>query len=127
MKEILATVGTLHPNYKFVILTSINIFVAFSFLLFASYLLMRIKQLFGFRDIPMFLSILSITLSLATLITFLSISLAEQYQENTFFTSSIGLDIHSCLGLLLEVFIFYALIVDLFKWCVFIAATSKTD
>lgn len=38
----------------------------------------------------------------------------------------IGLDIHSCIGLALEIFIFYALAIDLYKWCVFIAATSKT-
>lgn len=115
------------PNFKFVTFTSINIMVAFLFLLFASYLLLRVKKLFGFRDVPMLLSIISITLSLATLITFLSISLAEQFQENTFFTNHIGYDIHSCIGLLLEVFIFYALINDLFKWCIFIAATSSTS
>ena len=33
---------------------------------------------------------------------------------------------HSCIGLALEIFIFYALTIDLYKWCVFIAATSKT-
>lgn len=33
---------------------------------------------------------------------------------------------HACIGLALEIFIFYALIIDLYKWCVFIAATSKT-
>jgi hypothetical protein len=115
-----------NPNYKFVVFTSLNICVAFLFLLFATYLILRIKQLFGFRDRPMFLSILSIALSLATLITFLSISLAEQFQENTFLTEHIGLDMHACIGLLIEVFIIYALMIDLFKWCVFIAATSKT-
>lgn len=27
----------------------------------------------------------------------------------------------------IEIFIFYALTIDLYKWCIFIAATSKTE
>ena len=61
-----STSSGINPNYKFVVFTSLNICVAFLFLLFATYLILRIKQLFGFRDRPMFLSILSIALSLAT-------------------------------------------------------------
>jgi hypothetical protein len=119
--------GSLDPNYKFVYLTSVNITVASLFFIFSCYLMIKVKRFFGFRDLSMFLSILSITLSLVTLIVFLSISISAQFSEDAFFNTHTGEDLHTCIGLLLEIFIFYALMIDLYKWCIFIAATSSTQ
>jgi hypothetical protein len=71
--------STVDPNYKFVVFTLINIVVAFLYIIFACYLLLKIKTMFGFRDLPMLLSIMSITLALSSMIIFLSISVAEQF------------------------------------------------
>ena len=71
--------SSVDPNYKFVVFTLINIAVAFLYIIFACYILLRIKSLFGFRDVPMLLSILSIILALCAMIIFLSISVAEQF------------------------------------------------
>ena len=72
----IAKLSAVDPNYKFVVLTLINTVVAFAYLIFACYLLIRVKKLFGLRDMPILISIVSITLSLATLITFWAISVA---------------------------------------------------
>jgi|LauGreDrversion4_2_1035121.scaffolds.fasta_scaffold329655_1 hypothetical protein len=75
----IAKLSAVDPNYKFVVLTLINTVVAFAYLIFACYLLIRVQKLFGLRDMPILISIVSITLSLATLITFWAISVAMQF------------------------------------------------
>jgi hypothetical protein len=75
----IAKLSAVDPNYKFVVLTLINTVVAFAYLIFACYLLVRVQKLFGLRDMPILISIVSITLSLATLITFWAISVAMQF------------------------------------------------
>ena len=75
----IAKLSAVYPNYKFVVLTLINTVVAFAYLIFACYLLIRVQKLFGLRDMPILISIVSITLSLATLITFWAISVAMQF------------------------------------------------
>jgi hypothetical protein len=75
----IAKLSAVDPNYKFVVFTLINTVVAFAYLIFACYLLIRVQKLFGLRDMPILISIVSITLSLATLITFWAISVAMQF------------------------------------------------
>jgi len=75
----ISKLSAVDPNYKFVVLTLINTVVAFAYLIFACYLLIRVQKLFGLRDMPILISIVSITLSLATLITFWAISVAMQF------------------------------------------------
>ena len=77
--DVIENFSSVDPNYKFVVFTLINIVVAFLYIIFACYLLLRINSLFGFRDLPMLLSILSITFALSTMIIFLSISVVEQF------------------------------------------------
>ena len=77
--DVIENFSSVNPNYKFVVFTLINVVVAFLYIIFACYLLLRIKSLFGFRDLPMLLSILSIIFALSTMIIFLSISVAEQF------------------------------------------------
>ncbi len=113
------------PNLKFVYFTSFNIIISLLMLSLSCYNLNRVYKLFGFKDIPMILSILSITLSIVCLITFWCISVSTQYTEYpSFFKTNYGEDLHVCLGFLIENAIFYALMLDLFKWGIFIIATS---
>ncbi len=76
----------------------------------------------------MLLSIGTITLSLATMITYISIGIAVEYLKisnpNAFILTNLGQTLWSCLGFLLEFLIFQALMFDLQKWLMFIVATN---
>ena len=73
----------------------------------------------------MFWSVFTISLSLFTLVSYISIQIYSQYSDN-YFKRGYSLNFATCLGYLLEVLIFIAISLDLYKWSIFLA-TTKTD
>jgi hypothetical protein len=73
----------------------------------------------------MFWSVFTISLSLFTLVSYISIQIYSQYSDN-YFKRGYSLNFATCLGYLLEVLIFIAISLDLYKWGIFLA-TTKTD
>jgi len=71
----------------------------------------------------MIFSLVSIIASVSCLIIYNSFGVVQQF-EDKFLSGPLGLQIRSCIGIAIEVFIYYFLMVDLYKWGVFIIATS---
>ena len=74
----------------------------------------------------MLLSIISITLSLLFLLVYCVMDIAGMYSsDESFINSGIGSKITESFDRAKVMFIFAAFIFDLYKWCVFIAATAE--
>ena len=71
----------------------------------------------------MIFSLASIIASVSCLIIYNSIGVGQQFDEK-FLSDPLGLQIRSCIGVAIEVFMYYFLMVDLYKWGIFIIATS---
>ena len=113
-----------HINESYVILQSINLAIYSVLFLLSLYLLFRVHKLFKYKGDPvMFWSVFTISLSLFTLVTYISLTIYRQYSDN-FLRSGVSLNFLNCLGYLLEVLIFIAISLDLYKWGIFLAATS---
>ena len=94
-------------------------------LAFACYLIFKVYKLVKFTDLPMLLSIISITLSLVFLLLLQIWSILGDVEDSKgFFNSNIADCIANSFDTLKLVFMFFALTFDLYKWCIFIAATS---
>jgi len=74
----------------------------------------------------MFWSVFTISLSLLTLVSYNSIQIYVQYSVDDLFKKGYSLTFVICMGYLLEVLIFISILLDLYKWGIFIA-TTKTD
>ena len=97
-------------------------------LTFSSYLVYKIYKLVKFEDLPMLLSIISITLSLICLIAFQVWAIIGDFQdEQGYFNSNIADCIANIFDTLKLIFLFFAFTFDLYKWCIFIAATSTVQ
>ena len=76
------------PNVKFTIVNCITLTVASILLIAAVYLLIKIYKIFQFRDAVMLLSLVAISLVLATMIVDLSIDIMrltnEEFQKEWF-------------------------------------------
>ena len=71
----------------------------------------------------MIFSLASIIASVSCLIIYNSIGVGQQFDEK-FLSEPLGLQIRTRIGVAIEVFIYYFLMVDLYKWGIFIIATS---
>ena len=65
------------PNLKIVVVMSLDGFIFLMLFLLSSYILYRVYKLFRYKDPPVLLSIICITLSLATLVVYCSISILK--------------------------------------------------
>jgi len=65
------------PNLKIVVVMSLDGFIFLMLFLLSSFILYRVYKLFRYKDPPVLLSIICITLSLATLVVYCSISILK--------------------------------------------------
>ena len=82
----------LFPHPKILLTIGLTAFLAACLLVFAVYLSLSIFKLVKFHDIPMLLSILSITLALACLMTFCIMDIWSLYltDPNAFLNTPLG-------------------------------------
>jgi hypothetical protein len=71
----------------------------------------------------MVFSLASLIASVSFLTIYYILGVEQQFVKD-FFSTKLGLQIRTCIGIAIEVFIYYFLMVDLYKWGVFIIATS---
>ena len=94
---------------------------------FACYLSFKVYKLVKFTDLPMLLSIISIAISLVCMLAFQIWSILGDLQSQSgFFNSNIADCIANSFDTMKLTFLFFAFTFDLYKWCVFLAATGTT-
>ena len=93
---------------------------------FACYLVFKIYKLVKFTDKPMLLSIASITMALTCFLVYsiLLIVQAELTDDTLFIKTVNGTNVIRVIDNLKVMFTFCAFVFDLYKWCLFIIATS---
>ena len=93
---------------------------------FACYLVYKIYKLIHFRDLPMLLSIISITLALICfeVYSILLIVQANLIGQDVYLNTDDGTNILRIIDFFKVMFTFCAFVFDLYKWCIFITATS---
>jgi hypothetical protein len=92
---------------------------------YAFVLIRKVYNLVKLTDLPMLFSIISITLALAFMLTFIIWSIIGTVTPLTgFFNSNLSDCIANAFDSLKLTFIFHAFIYDLYKWCIFLVATS---
>ena len=86
----------------------------------------KVYRLIGLKDLPLLLSVISISLALLCLSTVDSLDVVRifsLYDESINFNISVyklqQVDVAKVM------FLFFALVFDLYKWCFFIASTGK--
>ena len=95
---------------------------------FSSYLVYKVYKLVKYEDLPMLLSIISITLSLICLVVFQVWAIIGDFQdEHGYFNSNIADCIANIFDTFKLIFLFFAFTFDLYKWCIFIAATGTVQ
>ena len=113
-----------HDTYLYTcfVIIAISLFL----LSISLYLVQKVYRLIGLKDLPLMLSIISITLALICSSTNLSLDvvrIVSLYDKSLNFKLSVyklyQLDRAKVM------FIFFAFVFDLYKWCVFIAYTGK--
>ena len=105
---------------------SLGAVLDFGLLLFAIYLVFKVYMLVKLTDKPMFLSIIAITTSLILLLIFCILDIISLYaSDQSYLNTVIGSNLVTQIDRLKVTFIFCAFIFDLYKWCVFIAATGR--
>lgn len=111
---------------KLVAAISLGAVLDFGLLLFAIYLVFKVYNLVKLTDKPMLLSIIAITTSLVLLLTYCILDIISLYlPDESYLNTVIGSNITTQIDRLKVTFIFCAFIFDLYKWCVFLAATGR--
>ena len=111
---------------KWLITCFVIIGLSLFLLFFSLHVVRKIFILVSFKDLPLMLSIISISLALVFLITSESLDVARIFDV---YDDSIKFDlrIHKIqqFDATKVMFMFLAFVFDLYKWCVFIATTGK--
>jgi hypothetical protein len=116
------------PRVKELVGSSIAATLGGLLLTFSSYLVYKVYKLVKFEDLPMLLSIISITLSLICLLAFQVWSIIGDFQDqHGYFNSNIADCIANSFDTFKLIFLFFAFTFDLYKWCIFIAATGTVQ
>ena len=113
---------------KFISVMIIVSIIDTSFLIYSCILVRKVYKLVKFHDLPMLLSVLSITLALFFFLGYLSLSIVQailKTQDEHFFNSDNGDNMLTAVDYGKVMFTFSAFVFDLYKWCLFIAATSN--
>jgi hypothetical protein len=119
------------PNMKIIIVTAVVLSIDSVLLILSCFLLYKVYTIYKFNDIPMILSITSITLILVNLIIFnaitIDINLKDESRggESFFYETYTRFNIYSSIGFFMELFIVFALLLDLYKWVIFIIMTMS--
>ena len=97
------------------------------FLLFLSlYLVKKVYQVIGLKDLPLMLSIISVSLALICSTIFISLDVVRIF---SLYDKTINFKVSvyklQQVDRAKVMFIFFAFVFDLYKWCVFIASTGK--
>ena len=102
-------------------------FLDFGLLIFSSYLVYKIYTLVKFSDKPMLFSIIAIEMSLFLLLIFCILDIISfKVNDDNFLNTGLGLSMMEQIDRLKVMFIYCAFVFDLYKWCIFIAATGTT-
>ena len=113
------------PHFKLLTALSIVTVLDIGLLSFACYLVYKIYKLLKFTDIPILLSIISITLALLFLLAFCIMDITSfNVSNDNFLNTVMGVNTSEQVDRLKVMFIYCAFVFDLYKWCIFIAATG---
>ena len=100
----------------------------FSLLIFSSILVRKIYRLIGTNDLPMLLSIVSITLALLCFLGYCVLSVTQAILKQTIddhvLNSDNGDNILTAVDEFKVMFTLCAFVLDLYKWCLFIIASG---
>lgn len=119
------------PNMKVIIVNALVLSIYSVLLILSCILLFKVYKIYKFEDLPMILSITTITLILANLIIFnaitIDINLKDENRggQSFFYETWTTFNIYASIGFLLELFILLALLLDLYKWVIFIVMTMN--
>jgi hypothetical protein len=94
------------------------------------YLVYKVHKLVKWTDLPMLLSILSITLALIFLLVFCIIDMVSMTQPpDAWLNTKVGSQFTEAFDDIKIMLMFTAFLFDLYKWCIFLAVTrqSKAD
>ena len=92
------------------------------------YLVYKVYKLVKWTDLPMLLSILSITLALIFLLVFCIIDLVSMTQPgDAWLNTKVGSQYTEAFDDIKIMFMFTAFLFDLYKWCIFLAVTSQSE
>jgi len=112
-------------HYKMLIVTSISALGNIIMLLFAVKLIFKVHKLVQWTDLPMIFSIISLALASLFMLIFNIWALIGCISDEKAFINSTEADsIANIFDGLKITFIFHAFLYDLYKWCVFLAATG---
>ena len=110
-------------------MTALNLVLVFA----SSFLVVKVYKLVQFQDMPLLLSIISITLSLICFFCYNTMQLVRTIESNYYYgwdeyflNTGRGVNLILAVDQLKVMFTFCAFVFDLYKWCVFIVATSQT-
>ena len=110
-------------------MTGLNLVLVFA----SGFLVMKVFKLVQFQDMPLLLSIISITLALICFFCYNCMLLISTIDSNyyygwdkDFLNTDRGVNLTLAVDQLKVMFTFCAFVFDLYKWCVFIVATSQT-
>lgn len=96
-------------------------------LAFALYLIVKVYKLIKFTDLPMLLSVISVALALICLLIFCILDIASIIAADaSFLKTNSGQNLIEGFDRLKVLFLYCSLVFDLYKWCIFIAATEVT-
>lgn len=92
------------------------------------YLVYKVYKLVKWTDLPMLLSIISITLALVFLLIFCIIDLVSMTQPaDAWLNTKVGSQFTEAFDDIKIMFMFTAFLFDLYKWCIFLAVTSQSE
>ena len=92
------------------------------------YLVYKVYKLVKWTDLPMLLSIISITLALISLLLFCIIDLVSMTQpEDAWLNTRVGTQFIQAFDDIKIMFMFTAFLFDLYKWCIFLAVTTQSE
>ena len=92
------------------------------------YLVYKVYKLVKWTDLPMLLSIISITLALISLLLFCIMDLVSMTQpEDAWLNTRVGTQFIQAFDDIKIMFMFTAFLFDLYKWCIFLAVTTQSE
>lgn len=96
-------------------------------LAFALYLIVKVYKLIKFTDLPMLLSVISVALALICLLIFCILDIVSMFvADSSFFDTNSGQNLIEGFDRFKVLFLYCSFVFDLYKWCIFIAATEVT-
>ncbi len=116
-------------HLKILATIALSALLTLAVLLFAVYLIFKVYRLVKFTDVPMLLSIISIALASLCLLVFCILDIISFFiPQGSFLDTNAGGNFIETFDRLKVLFLYCSFVFDLYKWCIFIAATeAKVD